>query len=337
MALVIRLRAAPPPSLIYFNSISNLNNKRSLIPINSFSPTIIASSIRVAYQGVPGAYSEAAALKAYQECETLACDQFESTFKAVELGLADKAVVPIENLLGGSIHGNYDLLLKYHNKLLFEMVLIINHCLLALLGVIKQDLKRVLSHPQAFAQCEITLNKFGLVRVNHNNTAGAAKIVASKGLRDTGAVASARAANIYGLHIIQEGIHDNPFSNNITRFLVLAREPIIIPGHLNYKTCIVFSLKDEGPEILFKVLALFSLRAINLTKGTYLIESRPNKGEGSKNLIMIDDRRNFDYLFYIDFEASMAEPRAQNAIQHLQKFARFVRVLGSYPRVDYIP
>ncbi|KAL6992670.1 Arogenate dehydratase 3 [Sarracenia purpurea var. burkii] len=106
------------------------------------------SKVRVAYQGVPGAYSEAAALKAYPKCETVLCDQFEAAFKAVELWLVDKAVLPIENSVGGSIHRNYDLLLRHRLHIVGEVQLVVNHCLLALRGVRKEELKRVLSHPQ---------------------------------------------------------------------------------------------------------------------------------------------------------------------------------------------
>ncbi|OVA03387.1 Prephenate dehydratase [Macleaya cordata] len=178
----------------------------------------------------------------------------------------------------------------------------------------------------ALAQCEITLSKLGIVRESVDDTAGAAQLVASNLLRDTGAVASARAAEIYGLNILAERIQDD--SDNITRFLILAREPIIPRTDRPFKTSIVFTL-EEGPGVLFKALAVFALRDINLTK----IESRPQK---KRPFRVVDDSNNgiakyFDYLFYIDFEASMAERRAQNALAHLQEFATFLRVLGCYP------
>lgn len=284
------------------------------------------SKVRVAYQGLPGAYSEAAALKAYPKCETVPCDQFESVFKAVELWLVDKAVLPIENSVGGSIHRNYDLLLRHRLHIVGEVQLIVNHCLLALPGVTKEELNRVLSHPQALDQCEIALNKLGVVRVSAEDTALAAQIVASDGIRDTGAVASSRAAEIYGLDILAQTIQDD--LDNITRFLILAREPIIPGTDKPHKTSIVFTL-EEGPGVLFKALAVFALREINLSK----IESRPQR---KRPLRIVDDSNKgsatyFDYLFYIDFEASMAEPRAQYALGHLQEFARFIRVLGCYP------
>ncbi|PSS16146.1 Arogenate dehydratase/prephenate dehydratase [Actinidia chinensis var. chinensis] len=281
--------------------------------------------VRVSYKGLPGSYSEDAALKAYPRCETVPCDEFEDAFKAVELWLAEKAVLPIENSLGGSIHRNYDLLLRHRLHIVGEVQLAANLCLLALPGVRTDHLKRVLSHPQALAQSDIYLSKLGVVRENVDDTAGAAQLVASNGLRDAGVVASARAAEIYGLNILAERIQDDSYS--ITRYLVLARDPIIPRTNLPYKTSIVFTL-DEGPGVLFKALAVFSLRNINLTK----IESRPQR---KRPVRVVDDSNTgnakyFDYLFYIDFEASMAEPRAQTALGHLQEFATFLRVLGCY-------
>ncbi|KAI4295907.1 hypothetical protein L6164_035903 [Bauhinia variegata] len=284
------------------------------------------SNVRVAYQGSPGAYCEDAALKAYPKCETVPCEEFEAAFKAVELWLVDKAVLPIENSVGGSIHRNYDLLLRHRLHIVGEVQMRVDHCLLGLPGVRKEEIECVVSHPQALAQCEIMLTDLGVIKVGAPDTAGAAQLVVSKGARDTGAIASARAANIYGLDILAQKIQDD--DENITRFLILAREPIIPGLDRPYKTSIVFSL-EEGPGVLFKALAVFALRGINLSK----IESRPQQ---QRPLRVVDDSNEgsakyFDYLFYIDFEASMADPRAQCALGHLQEFARFLRVLGCYP------
>ncbi|KAK8336465.1 hypothetical protein V6Z11_A09G126000 [Gossypium hirsutum] len=265
-------------------------------PLSStqFSNSVSAGSrLRVAYQGVRGAYSEAAAEKAYPNCEAVPCDQFDAAFEAVEKWIVDRAVLPIENSLGGSIHRNYDLLLRHSLHIVGEVKLAVRHCLLANHGVRVEDLQRVLSHPQALAQCENTLTKLGLSREATDDTALAAK----------------------------------DYCDNVTRFLMLAREPLIPGVEKPFKTSIVFSL-EEGPGVLFKGLAVFALRQINLTK----IESRPLRNQP---LRASDDSNNgskyFDYLFYVDFEASMAEERAQNALRHLKEFATFLRVLGSYP------
>nr|WGU24036.1 arogenate dehydratase/prephenate dehydratase 6 [Crinum x powellii] len=284
------------------------------------------SRLKVAYQGLPGAYSESAAAKAYPNCEAVPCEHFETAFEAVEHSLVDRAVLPIENSLGGSIHRNYDLLLRHKLHIVGEVKYAVRHCLLANHGVKLEDLKRVLSHPQALAQCEHTLTKWGVVREAVDDTAGAAQFVASNKLQDAGAVASSLAAGIYDLNILAENIQDD--SDNVTRFLMLAREPIIAGIDRPFKTSIVFSL-EEGPGMLFKALAVFAMRDVNLTK----IESRPRR---KKPFRIADEGINgplkyFDYLFYVDFEASMAAPNAQNALRHLKEFATFLRVLGSYP------
>uniref|UniRef100_A0A7N0RF53 Arogenate dehydratase n=1 Tax=Kalanchoe fedtschenkoi TaxID=63787 RepID=A0A7N0RF53_KALFE len=310
-----------PPSRGFDKDLNSLPK-----PLSATDLPPNGAKVRVAYQGSPGAYSEDAALKAYPKCETVPCEEFEAAFKAVELWLVDKAVLPIENSVGGSIHRNYDLLLRHRLHIVGEVQLCVNHCLLGLPGVRKEELKYVLSHPQALEQCEAKLSKLGLTRVNHEDTAGAAQTVASNRERHTGAVASARAGMLYGLDVLDEKIQDD--NDNITRFLILAREPILPGFDKPYKTSIVFTL-DEGPGVLFKALAVFALREINLTK----IESRPQR---KRPLRVVDDSNKgsakyFDYLFYIDFEASMADPRAQYALGHLQEFAKFIRVLGCYP------
>ncbi|XP_023533838.1 arogenate dehydratase/prephenate dehydratase 1, chloroplastic-like isoform X2 [Cucurbita pepo subsp. pepo] len=282
--------------------------------------------VRISFKGLPGSHSEDAALAAYPNCESVPCNEFEDAFKAVELWIADKAVLPIENSSGGSIHRNYDLLLRHRLHIVGEVQITTNLCLLALPGVRAEQLKRVLSHPQALSLSDNALNRLGVVRENVDDTAGAAQYVALNNLRDAGVVAGARAAELYGLNILAEGIQDD--LGNVTRYLVLAREPIIPRTDRPYRTSIVFTL-DEGPGVLFKVLALFALRDINLTK----IESRPQR---NCPLRVVDDSnmgsaKYFDYLFYIDFEASMAEPRAQLVLGHLQEHATFLRVLGCYP------
>ncbi|CAK8535506.1 unnamed protein product [Lathyrus sativus] len=304
--------------------LGSLPRPLSITDIVSASDSL--AKVRISYKGIPGSYSEDAALKAYPNCETISCSDFEEAFKAVELWLAHKVVIPIENTSGGSIHRNYDLLLRHRLHIIGEVQLATNLSLLALPGVRKEHLKRVLSHSQAFELSDTFLNNLGVSRENVDDTAGAAQIVAANFLYDTGAIASIRAAEIYGLNVLAESIQDD--SEIISRYLVLARDPIIPKANKPFKTSIVFTL-DEGPGVLFKVLALFALRDINLSK----IESRPQR---NRPLRVVDDSNTgnakyFDYLFYIDFEASMTESRAQTALEHLQEFATFLRVLGCYP------
>ncbi|XP_052166729.1 arogenate dehydratase 3-like [Oryza glaberrima] len=323
--------AAPPLDLDLL-PVSNLPRP---LTITDLSPAPMhGSQLRVAYQGVPGAYSEAAAAKAYPSCDAIPCDQFEVAFQAVELWIADRAVLPVENSLGGSIHRNYDLLLRHRLHIVGEVQLPVHHCLLALPGVRRDLLTRVISHPQALAQCELTLNAMGLnvAREAFDDTAAAAEHVAAAGLRDTAAIASSRAAELYGLQVLADGIQDD--AGNVTRFVMLAREPIIPRTDRPFKTSIVFAHDREGTSVLFKVLSAFAFRDISLTK----IESRPHR---HRPIRLVDDAnvgtaKHFEYMFYIDFQASMAEVRAQNALSEIQEFTSFLRVLGSYP-MDMTP
>ncbi|XP_071711312.1 arogenate dehydratase 1-like [Rutidosis leptorrhynchoides] len=313
---------------------NNSINLPKPLTITDLSPAPMhGSTLRVAYQGVPGAYSEAAAGKAYPNCEAIPCDQFEVAFSAVELWIADRAVLPVENSLGGSIHRNYDLLLRHRLHIVGEVQLPVHHCLLALPGVRKEYINRVISHPQALAQCELTITKLGLnvTREAVDDTAGAAEFVAANNLRDTAAIASARAAELYNLNILADGIQDD--SSNLTRFVMLAREPVIPRTDRPFKTSIVFA-HDKGTSVLFKVLSAFAFRNISLTK----IESRPHR---NRPIRLVDDAnvgtaKHFEYMFYVDFEASMADVRAQNALAEVQEFTSFLRVLGSYP-MDMTP
>jgi arogenate/prephenate dehydratase len=256
---------------------------------------------RVAYQGVPGAYSERAAAAAVPGADPLPCAQFEVAFQALSQWLADTAVLPIENSAGGSVHAVYDLLLRYASlHLTGELELAVSHCLLAPPGTRLEDVHTVASHPQALAQCEGYLRRLGaaraggpIVREAADDTAGAARDLARSPRPGVAAIASERAAALYGLTVLDAGIQDAAV--NVTRFLVLGREPARpspaagVDGSVDggsggsggpttsaglTKTSVAFSLPD-GPGQLFKALSVFALRGIDLTK----IESRPARGE----------------------------------------------------------
>ncbi|KAJ3684957.1 hypothetical protein LUZ61_014121 [Rhynchospora tenuis] len=195
--------------------------------------------------------------------------------QAVEARLVDCAVLPIENSLGGSIHRNYDLLLRHNLYIVGQVQHAVCYCLLALPGANFEEINRVLSHPQALAQCEHTLTKPFTnkvpVREAVDDTAGAAQMLPPL---------PARVQQTYiEMNILASDIQDD--QDNVTRFLMLAREPIIPRSGKPFKTSIVFSL-EEGPGMIFKALAVFAMRDINLTK----IESRPSK---KRPLCICDD------------------------------------------------
>ena len=266
--------------------------------------------MRIAYQGEPGAYSEAAALRFTDHADLLACESFEQVFEAVDQSKATHGILPVENSIGGSIHRNYDLLLEHDLPIVGEVQLVITHNLMALPGTRIDQLTRIYSHPQALAQCERFLRALPHVAVEATyDTAGSAKLVKEKHLVGAGAIASERAAQVFGLEILQSEIQD--FSDNITRFLVVSR--VADPDPLVDKTTVVFSLPNE-PGALFKALSVFALRDIDLTK----IESRPIRG------------RPWEYLFYVDLPLGRHDVRCSRALVHLAEFARSMRTLGSY-------
>jgi prephenate dehydratase len=270
--------------------------------------------LRVAFQGERGAYSEAAAIAHFgPDIEPMPYAEFDDVFRAVIDGVCDRGMSPIENSLGGSIHRNYDLLLRHHLHIIGEHYLRVVHNLIVLPGVRLEDVQQVYSHPQALAQCEGTIDRLGLARVPTYDTAGSVKLLREQGIRNGAAIASRRAADVYEMELLMEGIEDDP--ENYTRFLALAREEAPLPNGVPGKTSLVFAAANV-PGSLFKALSVFALRDIDLTK----IESRPLKG------------RPFDYYFYLDFAGSLAEPRCQKALDHLSEYATFIRVLGSYPR-----
>ncbi len=272
------------------------------------------NNLRVAFQGERGAYSEAATVLFFGDSvDPIPYDDFDSVFEAVSHQRAEQGVLPIENSLAGSIHRNYDLLLRYDLSIVGEIQIPIAHQLIGLPNVTLADIKQVYSHPQALAQCEHSITKLlpQAERVTTYDTAGSVKMIKEQNITTGAGLASRRAASIYEMNILQSDMQDE--AENYTRFVVVAPEAIAPAGEA--KTSIVFSVKHE-PGALFKGMAVFALRDINLTK----IESRPLQG------------KRWQYLFYIDFIGSQYEERCRNALNHLQEITTFFKVLGSYPR-----
>ena len=269
----------------------------------------------VAFQGEAGAYSEAAAYNYFgAETETLPCKSFDELFAAVSEGRATHGIAPIENSLAGSIHRNYDLLLRNKLHIIGEYHLRVSHCLMALPGVTLEDVQKVYSHPQALAQCEKSLNEMGLTPVIGADTAGSARALKERNDTTSAALASRLAAQVYGLNILQDNMEDDPA--NYTRFLALTPQPGTAQA-AHYKTSIAFTLISK-PGILFNALSIFALREIDLTK----IESRPQQG------------KPWEYLFHIDFIGHVDDKPVGRALKHLEEIAPFIRVFGSYPREE---
>ncbi|KAL7694755.1 putative prephenate dehydratase, prephenate dehydrogenase, aminotransferase, class I/classII [Plasmopara halstedii] len=301
------------------------------------------SEVKVAYQGIPGAYSEKATrqlLGPSAKIVAIGYPSFNEAFLAVQREDTDFGVLPIENSLGGSIHANYDLLLKFELHIVGEYDLRVEHSLLALPGVKKDEIKTVISHPQALAQCAHTIAAMGAKPRAEYDTAGSAKMLADHQWSDTAAVASDLAAEYYGLEVLQRNIEDD--AGNFTRFLLLSKKEDLglhAKMQTEFKTSLVFSFMDSNEKgQLYKALSAFSLRDIDMSK----IESRPwgptaeqqcqDKIQSEHMTLSAENvRRKYSYLFYVDLIGHKTDEKIMNALRHLREFCKFVRVLGSYP------
>jgi len=267
--------------------------------------------VEVAFQGEIGAYSEEAAFQFFgSSIQIRPCESLEEAIKIVEEGV-QFGVVPIENSLEGSISRAYDLLLDSTLKVCGEIELRVIHCLIASPEAGLDRIKRVYSHPQALAQCRNFLKHLDCELISTYDTAGSVKMIKESGMPDSAAIASARAAEIYGMKVIAQEIEDNP--NNFTRFFILSEEDSLPSG--DDKTSIVFSAKDK-PGTMYESLREFARRNINLTK----LESRPTR------------QKPWQYNFYLDFEGHRDDKPAQEVLENLEKTSIFVKVLGSYPK-----
>jgi len=268
--------------------------------------------VKVAFQGERGAYSENAVFQFFGAAtQVKPCRDFKDVFDSVCTQETKFGVVPVENSLEGSVTQNYDLFLKYDLKVCGEVIVKIEHCLIANPGTALEDIKFVYSHPQALAQCRTFLEEFGRELIPTYDTAGSVKMLREKGLKNAAAIASERAADLYGMQILANDIADNP--ENYTRFFVLSTEDSPVTG--KDKTSIIFSAAHR-PGSLYHALGEFAERDIDLTK----IESRPTK------------QTAWEYNFYLDFEGHRCEKRCAEALKALEKYAAFIKILGSYPK-----
>jgi prephenate dehydratase len=263
----------------------------------------------VAYQGEAGAYSEAGVIALFPEADHRALPSIRAVFESVEVGSASWGLVPMDNSQAGSINETYDLFLRHGLHLVAETIVRVDHCLLALPGTSIDDIREVISHPQAIAQSEEFLSALEATVRAEYNTAGAAKQIAEQQLEHTAAIASRRAAELYGLEVLAESIQTYP--DNHTRFGALSRNPS--PLGTPNKSSLVFGVGHVAGS-LYRCLGALAERHLNLTK----LESRPRPG------------RPWEYVFYADVESAADVPTMIEALAELSQHATFTRLLGTY-------
>jgi prephenate dehydratase len=273
--------------------------------------TSTKQQVLVAFQGEAGAYSQQA-LHSYfgPDVTSVPCSDFGGIFDAIHSGKAQRGILPVENSLAGTVSDAYDQLADQDLRIQGEVILRVEHCLMAPAGLNLRDIKRVKSHPQALAQCKQTLRRQGMEAIVHYDTAGAARDLAAHPEPGTAAIASALAAKTYGLEILARHFEDEQL--NYTRFFILGLSDPLRKDPS--KTSVIFTTRHQ-PGALHRVLSELAERNINLTK----IESRPRRN------------RPWHYLFYVDFEGHEDQPEVREALLGLLKQASFLKVLGSYP------
>ena len=268
--------------------------------------------LRAAFQGERGAYSEAAAIHFFKEgAQTIPYPTFYEVLESTEQSKSDYAILPIENSLEGSVGESYDLLLTTKLNVVGEIYYRIKHCLIGFDSLEKID--TVYSHPQALGQCRKFIQEHKLKPIPTYDTAGSVKILLELKKNNLACIASKKAAEIYGVPVIREGIEDN--MNNYTRFLILANKKQEKTS--KDKTSIIFSIKHV-PGALYSILENFNANKINLTK----IESRPTKSTP------------WEYNFYVDFEGNLEDSYVQKMFEEIKHHTLFLKILGSYQRAE---
>jgi prephenate dehydratase len=280
-----------------------------------------AARKRIAFQGERGAFSEEAALKLLgTDIELVPCGTFDATFAAIEDGVADYVLAPMENSLAGSVHRSFDLLVESGLRIVGEVIIPIAHNLIAMPGARFEELTSVASHPVALAQCERFFARHpALKRIAAEDTAGSVREMMRAGDKKCGSIASRRAAELYGAAILREHLEDDP--ENYTRFFLLAdaghtpseARGAATPG----KISLVFQLAHI-PGALLRALEPFARRNINMMK----IESRPVHG------------RPWQYRFHLDLQATASDPEIVAALDELEKVVVELKVLGSYKSAE---
>jgi prephenate dehydratase len=274
----------------------------------------------VAYAGEPGAFAEDAVLAAFGDIDRTAVGSFRAVFVEVTDGRASAGVVPIENVIHGTVRENYDLLIEHDLAIRGEVVVPVDLCLAALPGQRLDDIERVYSHIQALGQAEVFLRSRDWQLLSTYNTAGAGRTIADNEERGAAAVLSPRAAALFGLDVLADGIGDLP--GNRTRFVILGGAgdplvPVLQPRGALSRTTLVVAVRNE-PGTLLQVLGVLAEHGLNMRK----LESRPSR------------ERAWEYVFWIDLDGDAADPPMAAAIGGLAAVTTMTRVLGSYPVIE---
>ncbi len=274
---------------------------------------IVPASSRIAFQGERGAFSEEAAVKLLgEDIQLVPRPTFEALYSSMNEGLADYILAPIENSLAGSVHRSYDLLISSGLHIQAEVVIPIVHNLIGVPGAMLEGITQVSSHPVALAQCErFFATHPGIKKVTAEDTAGSVREVIRAGDPANAAIASRRAASVYGGEILCEHLEDHP--ENYTRFLLLAASADVAANA--DKLSLVLHLAHK-PGSLCRVLNAFAQHNLNLLK----IESRPIPGTP------------WSYCFYLDLQASLKDSNTRAALEELKQYADSVKILGCYPQ-----
>ncbi len=271
----------------------------------------IEKNSRVVFQGAEGSYSEAA-MKQYfgEDVDNFHVDTFRDAMLALDEGSADYAVLPIENSTAGIVSEIYDLLAEFEHFIVAEQVIKIEHCLMGCKGTTMETIERVYSHPQSLMQSEHFLRTHAdWNQISMKNNAFAAKKVAKEQDVTQAAIASAYAAQIYGLEIIQQGV--NHVTGNSTRFIIISNQKVFLKDAKKISLC--FEIPHESGS-LYHMLSHFIYNDLNMDK----IESRPIEG------------KNWEYRFFIDFEGNLSDSAVRNALCGLREEAINLRILGNY-------
>ena len=277
------------------------------------TPKLFPGSAAVACQGVEGAYSQLACDRLFKLPNVFYFSNFEAVFSAIEKGLCQYGVIPVENSTAGSVNAVYDLMMRHDFRIVRSLRLKVDHNLLANPGAKLSDIREICSHEQAIAQCSAFLQEHPEITVVRcENTAAAAKRVAQSGRKDVAALSSRSCAELYGLTCLASNVQDQ--GNNFTRFICISKNLEIYPGA--DRTSLMMVLPHR-PGSLYKVLSRFYALGINLNK----LESRPMP------------ERNFEFMFYFDLETSVYSPQFLQLMGEMPTLCEEFTYLGSYGEV----